>query len=131
MAEITKISDAALRYRESLLHLGVFILFSNRRGDAWLLEITDSDAVQLVRRGTPLPIPINEDPEKIEIEWTHTFVIRNRRLYLTSYADGRETLLQQVPCKQIRAIIRQTYKAYSSELLQQVHIEDRADHRQA
>ncbi len=127
LAEITKIRDAATRYRESLLHVGVFILFSNRRGDAWLLEVTDSDAVQLVRAGTPLPTPIREDPEKIEIDFSHTFAIRNRRLYLTSYADGRETLLEQAPCKRIRAIIRQTCKVYSPELLDRVHIENTTD----
>ena len=123
MREIDKIRDAAVRRRESLLHLGVFILFSNRRGDAWLLEVTDSDAIQLVRDGEPLEVPINEDPEQIEIDWSHTFAIRNRRFFLTAYADKKETRLEQVPCKRIQAIIRQVYRQYSPELLNRVHID--------
>ncbi len=123
MREIDKIRGAAVRRRESLLHLGVFILFSNRRGDAWLLEVTDSDAIQLVRDGEPLEVPINEDPEQIEIDWSHTFAIRNRRFFLTAYADKKETRLEQVPCKRIQAIIRQVYRQYSPELLNRVHID--------
>ncbi len=123
MNEIGKIRDAAIRRRESLLELGVFILFSNRKGDAWLLEVTDRDAVQLVRAGEPLAVPINEDPERIEIDWSHTFAIRDRRFFLTAYADNRETRLDQVPCKRIQASIRRIYRHYSPELLNRVHID--------
>ncbi len=123
MHEIGKIRDAAMQRRESLLELGVFILFSNRKGDAWLLEVTDSDAVQLVRNGEPLDVPINEDPEQIEIDWSHTFTIRDRRFFLTAYADKRQTLLEHVPCKRIQSIIRRIHRQYSPELLNRVHIQ--------
>ncbi|HFQ88613.1 MAG TPA: hypothetical protein ENK27_00935 [Desulfobulbus sp.] len=122
MREIGKIRDAAVRHRESLLELGVFILFSNRRGDAWLLEVTDRDAVQLVRGGEPLPVPVNEDPREIEIDWSHTFAIRDRRFFLTAYADGKQTRLEHVPCKRIQSIIRRIYKQNPPELLDRVHI---------
>ena len=122
VAAIERIQRAAASHRERLRELGVFIFFSNSDGDAWLLEVTDSDAVQVARGGEALDVPINEDPERIEINWSHTFAIRQRRFYLTSYATKEEVLLENVPCKRIRAAIRRIYKQYSPELLNQVHI---------
>lgn len=88
--EIEKILAAARQGKQKIYQLGVFLLFADAGGDAWLLEVTDCDAVQLARAGKPLDPVIDENPDTIEIDWSHTFVIRDRRLYLSAYEDGRD-----------------------------------------
>ncbi|NOQ46854.1 MAG: hypothetical protein GQ559_09325 [Desulfobulbaceae bacterium] len=122
MAEIAKIQQAALAKKEKIREQGVFILFSNNDGDAWLLEVTDSDAVQVARAGEVLDVPIDESPETIEVDWSHIFKIRDRQFYLTAYADKLETRLENVPTKQINAAIRRILKRCSPEMLEQVHV---------
>jgi hypothetical protein len=123
LAEIEKVQGAAARQEETVRELGVFILCAVPGGDAWLLEITESDAVQLAAGGEPLEIPIEENPETIEINWSHTFDIRDRRFCLTSYADKGESCLEKMPVARIRAAIKRIRKKYSAEQLRQVHID--------
>lgn len=122
MAEIEKITKAAQRNEEIVRELGVFIFSTNSEGDAWLFEITESDAVQLASAGKPLEVPVDENPETIEIHWSHTYAIRDRQLYLTAYADKTETCLENIPTHRIHAAIRRIKKKYSEEQLGQVHI---------
>ncbi len=122
MGQIEKIQRAAAAGKEKVFEVGVFVFFSKRDGDAWLLEITDSDAVQVAEAGKPLDTPIDENPETIEINWSHTFAIRDKKFYLTSYEDKSESLLPGVPTQQVRAAIRRIRKRYPEELLNQVHI---------
>lgn len=123
MAEIERIRQAASDGRETVLELGVFILWANRAGDAWLLEITDNDAVQVAGGGEPLPIDIDENPETIAIQWSHNFAIRDRKFYLTSYDDKGETCLEEAPAKRIHAAMRRIRKKYSAEQLSRVHVD--------
>ncbi len=123
LSEIGKIQDVARHRVETVRQLGVFILFADKEGNAWLLEITESDAVQLARAGQPLEVPVNENPDTIEINWSHTFTIGDRNLLLNSYADGRETRLEQVPARRINAEIRRIRGKYSSDQLNRVHID--------
>ena len=104
--------------------LGVFILWSTTGGDAWLLEITESDAVQVAAQREGLAVPIDENPETISINWSHTFAIRDRKLYLTAYADQQETCLDEAPTKRINAAVRRIRKKYSQEQLSQVHVSE-------
>jgi hypothetical protein len=122
MAEIEKITAAAQRNEEIVRELGVFIFCTTPDGDAWLLEITESDAVQLADAGKPLDVPIDENPETIEIHWSHTFAIRDRKLYLTAYEDKAETCPGNMPTQRIHAAIRRIRKKYSEEQLNQVHV---------
>lgn len=123
MAEIERIRQAARGGRETVLELGVFVLWANRAGEAWLLEITDSDAVRVAGAGKPLPIDIDENPETIAINWSHTFAIRERRLYLRSYEDKRETCLEGAPVQRIHAAIRRIRKKFPAEQLSRVHLD--------
>ncbi|NOX79966.1 MAG: hypothetical protein GXP57_02535 [Deltaproteobacteria bacterium] len=123
LSEIGKIQDVARHQVETVRELGVFILFADKDGNAWLLEITESDAVQLARAGQPLEVPVNENPDTIEINWSHTFTIGDRNLLLKSYADGRETCLQRVPTRRINAVIRRIRGKYSPDQLNRVHLE--------
>ena len=123
LAEIERIQAAARSGHEVVRELGVFILWSTG-GDAWLLEITESDAVQVAAAGQALEVPIDENPETIAINWSHTFAIRDRKFYLTAYADKQETCLDAAPTKRINAAARRIRKKYSEEQLSQVHISE-------
>ncbi|WP_310601293.1 SEC-C metal-binding domain-containing protein [Desulfobulbus sp.] len=123
MAAIEKIQAKASEKKEVFNELGVFLFYSDHEGDAWLLEATESDAVQLSRGGERLEVPIDENPETIEINFSHTFAIRDRQLFLTSYADKTETRFDRAPVQQIRAAIRRLYKRYPKEMLAQMHVE--------
>jgi len=122
IAEIEKIQRAAADCRVRLRQLGVFIFFSMENGDAWVLEVSESDAVQVAAAGQALEPPVEENPETIEINWSHTFALRERKLFLTSYADKMETELVGAPTQQIQAAVRRIMKQYSSELISQVHL---------
>ena len=122
MGEIEKIQAAAAKKEEVLRELGVFIFFSDSAGDAWVLEVTDSDAVQVAVAGEAVEIELDENPETIEINWSHTYALRNKRLFLTAYADKKERELSLAPTQQINAAIKRIYKRYSKELLDQVHL---------
>ena len=58
----------------------------------------------------------------VEINFSHTFAIRDRQLFLTAYADKAETLLDKAPVQQIHAAIRRLRKRYSPEMLEQMHV---------
>ncbi|MBU0962110.1 MAG: SEC-C domain-containing protein [Proteobacteria bacterium] len=121
--EIEAIQQAAKDKRQKIKELGVFILLATAEGDAWLLELTESDAVQLSQAGEPLGIPIDENPETIEINWSHTFDLSNKQFELTAYSDKSKTLMKNYPTKEISASIKRIKKRFSSELLQRVHVD--------
>ncbi len=122
MGEIEKIQRAAAETKVRLRELGVFIFFSMENGDAWVLEVSDGDAVQVAEAGQDMEPPVDENPETIEINWSHTFALKDRKLLLTDYADKTETELAGAPTQQISAAMRRIMKRYSPELLSQVHV---------
>jgi hypothetical protein len=122
MAEIEKIQRSAVEKKEKIHELGVFVFFSMTNGDAWLLEVSDGDAVQIAKGGKALDAPVDENPETIEINWSHTFALREKKLYLTSYSNKSESLLEGAPTQQINAAVRRIIKRYSPELLDTVHV---------
>ena len=46
--------------------LGVFVLFSTTDGDAWLLEVTESDALQVAASKEILTVDFEENPAAIK-----------------------------------------------------------------
>lgn len=120
--EITRIQRTAANREADFRELGVFLFFSTTEGDAWLLEITESDAAQVARAGESLELHIEEGDRTIAINWSHTFRERDRQLVLTSYADQLETLLPSAPAQRIFAAIRRIRKRYDQALLDQVHM---------
>lgn len=127
MAAIEKVQALAVEKKVTFQELGVFLFFSDHEGDAWLLEITESDAVQIARGSERLEVPINENPETIEINFSHTFALRDRKFFLTAYADKAETLLEGAPTQQIHAAIRRLHKRYPKEMLDRMHVEQGND----
>jgi hypothetical protein len=123
LGEIEKIQAAAASKEAILRELGVFIFFSDETGDAWVLEVTDGDAVQVAKGGEPVAIDLDENPDTIEINWGYTFALRDKRLFLTAYADKQEIELEKAPTQKINAAIRRMYKRYPPEVLDKVHLE--------
>jgi hypothetical protein len=121
-AEVDKVQQAAALRQDSCRELGVFILFSTQDGDAWVLETTERDAFQAAASGQPLPPPVHENREVIEVDWSHRFALCGRSLFLTDHESGVETELRRAPTMQISTALRRIKKQYPAELLRQVHL---------
>jgi len=130
ISEIESIVQVAIEKRQKIKELGVFVLLATAEGDAWLLEITESDAVQLARGGEALEIPIDENSDTIEINWSHTFDLGNKEFELTAYSDKSKSVMTDYPCKEISASIKRIKKRFPSEVLNRVHV-DPVDQEQA
>jgi hypothetical protein len=124
--EIDLIQKAAAEGKQKVKELGVFILFSTGSGDAWLLEISESDGVQLARGGVALDVPLDQQPETIEINWSHTFAFPNREFEITAYADRSVQTLTGYPAKEIHASMKRIKKKFSAEQLGMVHVKQDA-----
>ncbi|MCI5146827.1 MAG: SEC-C domain-containing protein [Candidatus Electrothrix sp. AR3] len=122
MGEIKKIQQTACLMLERVHELGVFVFFSMKNGDAWVLETTDGDAIQVAKAGQPLQVPVTENIERIEVDWSHTYILRHRKFFLTAYSNGIEAEIIKVPTSQIHAAMRRIKKQYPEHLLQQVHL---------
>jgi hypothetical protein len=123
-AEIAKIQEQAREQTATVRELGVFILFSTARGDAWLLEMTDCDAIQLADQGRIIDPRIDENPETIAVNWTHTFTMKDKVLTLTAYADKTVLGLADAPSQTIAASRRRLRKRFSEEQLRRVHVSE-------
>jgi len=121
--EVEKLQAAAEKKQKLFFESGVFILFTDENGDGWLLEVVESDAVQVVRAGKPIDIDLVENTETIEVNWSHTYELRDRRFFLTAYSDGNQIELRDAPCQQIRAGIRRIQQRYTPEVLGMIHLD--------
>ena len=127
LGEIVKIQRDAAEFKARVYQLGVFIFFSMENGDAWVLEVTDSDAVQVANQGQAHKPPVTEDKERIVVDWSHNFALQDKRLFMTGYSDGTEQEILAAPTQQINAALRRIMKQYPKELLNKVHIRDEED----
>jgi hypothetical protein len=122
MSAVKKIQQDAMSGKTGFRELGVFFFFSTPKGDAWLMEMTECDCVQVAKDGQPLEAPINENSETIEINWSHTFVIRNEHTEITAYADKTVQQLEDSPGRELDAAMTRIYKKFSEEQLKKVHL---------
>jgi len=120
---INEIQQAAVDKRQHLIEIGVFILFSTLAGDSWLLELTDSDCIQLADAGKIIKASINESPEVIEVDWSHTFAISNKQFEIVGYKDKKKKVLVDYPTMEIAAAIKRIKKRFSESQLGSVHID--------
>jgi len=122
---ISAIQEEASKGIQKVHELGVFVFFSTTEGDAWLLEVTEMDALQVAAGKEILTFELDENPETIEIKWTHTFEIKDKQFVTTSYKTGRKVeKIDNYPTHPIQAAIKRIKKKYSPELLESVHIDD-------
>jgi len=120
---IGTIQKAASQGVQKVHELGVFVLFSTTGGDAWLLEVTETDALQVASGKEILTVDFEENPETIEISWTHTFAIKDRQFITTAYKDKKVETIDNYPTHPISAAIKRIKKKYSPELLESVHLD--------
>ena len=132
MDAVEKSSKAAEQKKKLITELGVFILLATEQGNCWLFEVTQSDCVQLVKDGTVLPVPIDENPQTIEIEWGYTYKIADKKMVLTSYRDKSELILEDCPVKEIAASIKRISRKIPPEMLSEIHLDpDQAEDKQS
>lgn len=118
-----KAQQAASEKRQGIGALGVLLLFSTTSGDAWLLEITGGDALQLSDQGVALPVVIEENPETTEVEWSHTYALREGQFAVTSYKDKAEKVYAaDYPVKEIDEAIEAIRKGMPDGLADMVHV---------
>jgi len=119
---INSIQKSASQGVQKVHELGVFVLFSTTDGDAWLLEISESDALQIAAGKEILTVDFEENPETIEISWTHTFEVKEKQFIITAYKDKKVEIIENYPTHPISAAIKRIKKKYSPELLESVHL---------
>jgi len=122
--EVEKIQESADAKKAAVLALGVFVLFSTTSGDAWLLEVTDMDAIQVARGGEKLTVQIEENPETIEINWTHKFDVKNKKFILTSYKDKSEEVREDYPVHTILSTVKKIRSRIPPELINTIHLDN-------
>jgi len=122
--EINTIQKTASKSKFKVRELGVFVLFSTEKGDAWLLEVAESDALQLASKREIMTVELEENPDTIEIFWTHTFGIENKQFIITDYKDKKVQVIDNYPTHAISAAIKRIKKKYSPEQLGKVHIDE-------
>ncbi len=81
---INAIQEAASKGIQKVHELGVFVFFSTTDGDAWLLEVTEMDGLQVAAGKEILTVDLEENPETIEINWTHIFEIQDKQFVTTA-----------------------------------------------
>ena len=121
---VEHIQQAASEKKNIVRALGVFILFSTVEGDAWLLEVTDMDCVQVAAGGSPITVEIDENPETIEINWTHRFAIKNKKFTTTAYADEAVATYDTYPAHSIRANLKKIISRIPPDMMRSIHVED-------
>ena len=122
MNAVEKSVAAAGEKQQVIQELGVFVLLATTRGNSWLFEVTQSDCVQLAKDAERLPVPIDENPETIEIEWSHTYKVKDKQMLLTAYGDKRETVMEDCPVKEVSASVKRIRKRIPPEMLSEIHI---------
>lgn len=122
--EIGKVQQAAEEGREMLRTIGVFIFFSTAKGDAWLLEVSEMDAVKLAAGKEKFEVDLEENPETIEVEWSHVFEIKDNKFTVTSYKNKEVESYENYPVDKIKKAIREIKRAFSADQLGKVHIQE-------
>lgn len=117
------VCQAARQKKRVVNELGVFVLLATERGNAWLFEVTQSDCVQLARDGEPLSPSIEENPETIEVEWSHTFRLVGKKMVLTAYADQSEQIVADCPVREMSAALKRVAKKFPPAVRAQLHID--------
>lgn len=122
--EVEKLQELAAAKKASVTSMGVFIFVATEQGDGWLFEMTDADALKVAEDGKKIAVEISESPETIEVNWSHHFSIRKKKLYVTDYKDKTETLLEELPTHSIFAAIKRIRKKFPKDVLASIHLDE-------
>lgn len=124
---IDEIAQEALNKLEKIKVLGVFVLFSTNTGDAWLLEVTDKDAIRIANKGKMCALELDENPETIMINWSHKFSIANKKFVTTAYRNKRKSEYENYPVAKINSAIKKVKEKLSPEILKELHVTNESD----
>jgi hypothetical protein len=122
MGAVEVVQEEARQCRAMCLERGVFFLYSTDSGDAWLLEMTDGDCIQLAREGVALTPEIIENSDTIEINYSHTFMLRGKALVSTAYENKEASILPDAPTAVLSAAMRRLRKKITKEQLANIHL---------
>lgn len=86
--EIVKLQKSSTEKKRSFKVMGAFAFFSTVAGDAWLLELTEQDAVQVAKQGESMDVVIKETEDTLEISWSHSFAKKGNEFITTAYQDN-------------------------------------------
>ena len=117
------IRASALERKAVFMELGVFLLYTNSDGDAWLLEMTEGDGVQLAENGSLRDVSIEESPETIVVDWTHSYAIHRKRLQLFTHGSKVVNVVKNAPSGEIHGAMRRLRKNHSSAFLKTMHLD--------
>ena len=120
--EIQALQTKAAAQKESFKTMGVFIFFTTRKGDGWVLEATEMDALQVAADGKVLEVEIIENKETLEISWSHSFTMEEKGVNLTRYSDQSEETIPLCPTEKIKSTISNIRARISPELLRSIHL---------
>ncbi len=122
MDGVKRIQEDAVNRKTIARELGVFFFYATEKGDAWLMEMTDRDCVQVARDGVVLEPPIDENSETIEINWSHMYHLDNKLLHITAYSDRSVEVVEDAPAHERNAAMRRIRKRFTEDQLKKVHL---------
>jgi len=122
--QIDQLQEKACAGEKSVSTMGVFIFVSTEAGDGWLFEMSDLDALKVCAGKEKIEVEIEENPETIEVNWSHHFAIRRKKLFVTSYLTKEEEQLNELPTHSIFSAIKRMRKKFPKELLASIHLDD-------
>ena len=123
-AEVAILQKAAAKKMATCKIIGVFIFFSTAGGNAWLLELSEQDALRVAENGEKVKTEINENAATIEVNWSHSFKIIRNHFVTTAYADKTEDTHDDCPAATIKAALRKMEQNFSSQLLDSIHVDN-------
>ena len=114
-SEIAKLQNRAAKKKKTFKLIGAFVFFSTPDGDAWLLELTEQDALVVAKKGNPTETVIEETEETLQINWTHSFAIKGTSFVTTSYLDKSVETHSKSPAQTISDAIQQVSPDYTNQ----------------
>ena len=119
--EVQKVQLQAKEKRAALWTQGVFVFFSTREGDGWVLDASAMDALQVASGGGPIKVEVSQTADSIEITWSHTFAVE-KDFTVTDYRDKRQTTHPGYPASRIRTLVTKIRDNLSPEMLASLHL---------
>jgi hypothetical protein len=125
-AEIDRLQQKVAEKSAVMWTKGVFVFFSTAEGDAWVLEASGGDALQVAAAGRPIEVDVVQSADAIEVTWSHQFTIR-KDFVVTDYADQSRTICSSYPAARIRALLSKARSSLPPELLASIHLDEQSD----
>ena len=125
-AEIAKLRDKVNAKSAAMWTRGVFVFFSTEQGDAWVLEASGMDALQIASAGHQLEVDVAQTESAIEVTWSHQFTIR-KDFTVKDYADQRLTAFGDYPAARIRTLLSKARSSLPPEVLASIHLDEQND----